>query len=94
MAGTVARLPAKKFLRQFFAALRAPPPMINFPSRAARDRYEFSLLCEETTRLSLETAAKLHAKLRNVKDIVHDWDDPRDFSMWASAFAVLKPPRE
>ena len=63
-------------------------------SRAARDRYERSLLREETTRLSLETAAKLHAKLRNVKDIVHDWDDPRDFSMWASAFAVLKPPRE
>ena len=39
-------------------------------SRAARDRYERSLLREETTRLSLETAAKLHAKLRNVKDIV------------------------
>jgi hypothetical protein len=64
--------------------------MIRFPSRAARDRYERSLLREETTRLSLETAAKL----RNAKDIVHDWDDPRDFSMWASAFAVLKPPRE
>jgi hypothetical protein len=41
--------------------------MIHFPSRAARDRYELSLRREETTRLSLETAAKLRAKLRNTK---------------------------
>ena len=51
--------------------------MIRFPSRAVRDRYERSLLREETTRLSLETAAKL----RNGKDIVHGWDDPRDFGV-------------
>jgi hypothetical protein len=63
--------------------------MIRFPSRAVRDRYERSLLREETTRLSLETTAKL----RNGRDIVHDWDNENDFSMWASAFAVLKPPR-
>ena len=62
--------------------------MIQFPSRAARDRYERSLLREETTRLSLETA-KLGAKLRNTKDIVHDWDDPNDFSMWKSVFKKL-----
>jgi hypothetical protein len=68
--------------------------MIRFPSRAARDRYELSLQREETTRRSLETTAKLRAKLRNGRDILRDWDDPRDFSMWASAFAVLKPPRE
>lgn len=24
-------------------------------------------------------------------DIVHEWDDPNDFSWWAGAFAVLKP---
>lgn len=68
--------------------------MIRFPSRAVRDRYERSLLREETTRLSLETTAKLRAKLRNGRDIVHDWDNENDFSMWASAFAVLKPPRD
>ena len=55
--------------------------MIRFPSRAVHDRYERSLLREETTRLSLETAAKLRAKLRNGKDIVHGWDDPRDFGV-------------
>jgi hypothetical protein len=64
--------------------------MIHFPSRAARDCYELSLLREETTRLSLETAAKL----RNGKDIVHDWDDENDYRWWSKAFAVLKPPRD
>ena len=66
--------------------------MIRFPSRAVRDRYERSLLREETTRLSWKSA-KLRAKLRNGKDIVHGWDDPRDFGVWTKAFAVLKPPR-
>jgi hypothetical protein len=49
--------------------------MNQFPSRAARNLYERSLLRKETTRLSLETAAKL----RNGRDIVHDWDDENDY---------------
>jgi hypothetical protein len=27
-------------------------------------------------------------------DIVHRWDNPDDYGVWASAFKVLKPPRE
>jgi hypothetical protein len=42
------------------AKRRKASQMIHFPSKAARDRYELSLLREENTRLSLETA-KLRA---------------------------------
>ena len=28
------------------------------------------------------------------RDIVHDRDDPNDFSLWQPAFAVLAPPAE
>ena len=63
--------------------------MIHFPSKAARDRYELSLLREENTRLSLETA-----KLRKCKDIVHAWDDEKDVRWWSKAFELLKPPED
>jgi hypothetical protein len=32
------------------------------------------------------------AKLHACDDIVHDWDDPDDFSWWQPAFDVLRPP--
>jgi hypothetical protein len=33
-----------------------------------------------------------NAKLHACEDIVHDWDDPNDFSLWVPVFAVLAPP--
>jgi hypothetical protein len=27
------------------------------------------------------------AKVRRCRDIVHDWDDPNDFSLWREVFA-------
>jgi hypothetical protein len=65
--------------------------MIHFPSKAARDHYERSLMREEITRMRFETA-KLRVELGKCKDIVHGWDDASDLSWWRSAFKVLKPP--
>jgi len=38
---------------------------------------------------------ELLARIRVCDDIVHDWDDPNDFSLWQRAFdAVFAPPEK
>ena len=43
----------------------------------------------------LAATRELIRRGRDCKDIVHGWDDPKDFSMWKDAFKrSLRPPDE